>query len=98
MFEKTNAARDVLNSLARFCTTRPERLRQLFDQEAVYPQRINWAYFLERFLLALSAILLASGVIFFFAYNWADMHKFVKLGLLQGIVLLLTGLVLFTGF
>ena len=78
MFEKTNATRDVLYSLARYCTIKPGRLRQLFDQEAVYPQRINWTRFLERFLLALSAILLASGVIFFFAYNWADMHKFVK--------------------
>ena len=98
MFQKTNAARDVLYSLARFCSLKPEQLSSLFKQEAVYPRRKDWFSFLERFLLVLSAVLVASGVLFFFAYNWADMHKFVKLGLLQAVIVLLIALNLFSGF
>ena len=36
---------------------------------------------------SVGAIVFGLGIILFFAYNWADMHKFVKLALLLGAVL-----------
>ena len=98
MFENVNAARDVLYSLARHCQIGHAQLKKLFEQEGVYTSRQHWFLFLEWFLLALGAVLTAAGVIYFFAYNWAEMHKFVKLGLLQSVVLLLVGLVLWGRF
>lgn len=38
-------------------------------------------------LLSLGVGLLLAGVVFFFAYNWADLHRFGKLGLLLGLML-----------
>ena len=98
MFEKITAARDVLYSLARYCRLSSPQLDRLFEQEGVYPDKQAWKAFLQYFLLSLAAVLMVSGVVFFFAYNWADMHKFVKLGLLQGLLLLVLGLLLFGRF
>lgn len=98
MLEKSNAIRDVLYSIARYCTLTAGQMSRVFEQESIYPSGKDWHLFLERFLLALSALLLASGVVFFFAYNWAEMHKFVKLGMLQAILVIIVGLALFSPF
>ena len=36
---------------------------------------------IEKILLWLGAFFVTSGIIFFFAYNWDELHKFLKLGL-----------------
>lgn len=47
----------------------------------------DWYKFARQMLLYLGAALVLAGIIFFFAYNWADMNKFIKLGLVEaGIV------------
>ena len=52
---------------------------------AVHCQRgpshwLSWAQF---WLRSYGLALLLAGVVFFFAYNWADMHRFEKFGLIQ---------------
>lgn len=42
-----------------------------------------WFAWAERNLLFFGSALLLSGIMFFFAYNWAAMGKFLKLGLLE---------------
>lgn len=42
----------------------------------------EWRAWLDRGLLALGAALLAAGVVVFFAFNWQDLHKFAKFGLI----------------
>lgn len=42
-----------------------------------------WQAWAESWLLAYGLALLLAGVVFFFAYNWADMHRFEKFGLIQ---------------
>jgi hypothetical protein len=37
-----------------------------------------WRKFLDYTLLALGVAFALSGVIFFFAFNWAEMHRFLK--------------------
>lgn len=95
MFAKINAVRDVLYSIARYCRCSTQQLSLLFEQEKVYPDKEEWLRYLQPFLLVLSAVLFAAGVVFFFAYNWAAMHPFLKLGLLQGLLLLVIGALLF---
>ena len=53
----------------------------------VYPNRAAWAKFLDIGLLILGASFIVSGIISFFAFNWADMDRFMKFGLL-GILIL----------
>jgi uncharacterized membrane protein len=42
-----------------------------------------WFAWAERQLLFFGSALLLSGIMFFFAYNWAAMGKFVKLGMIE---------------
>lgn len=45
------------------------------------PDQAAWRRFADWGLLALACLLLLSGVVFFFAFNWQDLHRFAKLGL-----------------
>jgi len=47
------------------------------------PSADKWNRFLNILLLILGAGFTVCGIYFFFAYNWADMHRFVKLGIIQ---------------
>jgi len=42
---------------------------------------------LKSILLWMGVFLIASGTIFFFAYNWTEIHKFIKLGLVLVLIL-----------
>lgn len=83
-------------------TVQPEGLKKLFEEgllsEQAYAHAVawltrptaqawNWRVFLEFGSLFLGVALLVVGVIFFFAYNWASLHRFVKLGLVEAGIL-----------
>lgn len=89
----------------------PERLRRhaangLLDQTAFtralklsghVPPAARWAAALNLLTLALGAGLVVAGILFFFAFNWAGMHRFVKLGLLEAAVAGAAGLAFWLG-
>jgi uncharacterized membrane protein len=50
--------------------------------QVLRPYRV-WFSWVTRHLLFIGAALMLAGVIFFFAYNWAKMEKFLKFALLQ---------------
>lgn len=54
---------------------------------ALHPPR-QWAMWARRLLLAVGMVLVLTGIVFFFAYNWQDIPPFAKLG---GIQVLLAG-------
>lgn len=60
-------------------------------EEHVYVNTNDWKRFLDLFLLVLGIGFVVSGIIFFFAFNWADLNKFIKIGL---IILLLIATVI----
>jgi uncharacterized membrane protein len=47
------------------------------------PPKIMWQFWADRMLVLFSAALILAGVVFFFAYNWANMAAWLKLGLIQ---------------
>jgi len=49
----------------------------------VTPDGAAWRRFLDRLLAGLGAVLVLAGIVFFFAYNWADMHRFAKFAVLE---------------
>ena len=44
--------------------------------------------FLSRVVLTFAMLLLCSGVIFFFAYNWDDLSRYSKFAIAQGALIL----------
>lgn len=64
-------------------------------RENVYADGSQWRRFLNLLLPALGVSFMVSGIIFFFAYNWADLNKFVKLGVIEALLVGAVALVLF---
>lgn len=79
----------------------PERLRHLaktwqlsrtarrraFELAGLLPTDNQWRLLLDRFLLLSGTALIITGIILFFAWNWADLHRFAKFALLEGVLL-----------
>lgn len=64
-------------------------------KENVYNDKEAWQKFLSLLFITLGVGFTVSGIVFFFAYNWADLHKFIKIGLIEGLIIAVTTVVLF---
>lgn len=62
----------------------------------IYSDKESWHKFLRLFFISLGVGFTTAGIIFFFAYNWADLHKFVKIGLIEGLIIISTLIILFS--
>lgn len=65
-------------------------------QQQVYADGSQWRRFLNLLLPALGVSFMVSGILFFFAYNWTDLNKFAKLGMIEALLVGAVALVLFT--
>ena len=63
--------------------------------ENVYNSREAWQKFFRLFFISLGIGFTVSGIISFFAYNWADMHRYAKIGLVELLIIITTALALF---
>ena len=71
--------------------------KQVIDKalkENIYNDKEAWQKFLRLFFISLGIGFTVSGIVFFFAYNWATLHKFAKIGLIEGVLIATTILVL----
>ena len=84
-------SREELERLARHSDWRPVDIRRSLT-ETVYADRHLWLQFAHYLLLGAGAAFLLSGVVFFFAYNWAALPRLAKLGTAGG-MLTVTGLI-----
>ncbi|MFI4954466.1 MAG: DUF2157 domain-containing protein [Gammaproteobacteria bacterium] len=66
-----------------------------FGLNAIYPDR-NWGLLVSRMLLITGILLVLSGIIYFFAYNWTEITPAIKLGSIQGGMLFCLALYYFT--
>jgi uncharacterized membrane protein len=80
-----SAPRDIVVDWAERGHIRSEDLPKALAIAGVIPDSRAWVRFLATLLLSLGALLIATGVIFFFAYNWNAIGRFGKFGLLEGI-------------
>lgn len=64
-------------------------IRAVLNKE-VYNSSENWKQFLKLLFISLGVVFSIAGIIFFFAYNWASLHKFIKIGLIEGLVIIAT--------
>jgi uncharacterized membrane protein len=60
-----------------------EQANTLYRQFTVLPDASSWRGLIANLLLWFGALSFASGVIFFFAYNWQSLGRFAKFGLIE---------------
>ena len=75
-------------------TLPPEGVRAALEIAGVTPDGLAWRRFLSGLFLWLGVLLVASGVIFFFAYNWDALSRVQKFGLVEA--LLVTSIIVAT--
>lgn len=86
VFER-RASQDRLVLLAQKGFLNRAGLERALVLAGYIPTAGQWRRFLDYSLLALGLVFTLSGIIFFFAFNWAGMHRFLKFGLIEaGIV------------
>jgi uncharacterized membrane protein len=79
--------RSFIHLLSQHSNWKASSVRQTLDEE-VYASPKNWHTMGRGLILSLGVGWLVSGIIFFFAFNWDQLHPFVKMGLMQIIFLL----------
>lgn len=62
---------------------RPADVPRAFQLAGAAPSLADWRRFVQSLLLWVGVVLIASGVVFFFAYNWQSLHRFGKFGLAE---------------
>ncbi len=72
-----------LYTLARTNHLTVQALEYALRKIGTVPDTSAWRHFIDKMLLLLSTALILAGVIFFFAYNWAEMSHFLKFLVLQ---------------
>jgi len=92
-----NIDRTTIHILNRHSNWPEARVGELL-KDKVYNDLHSWKIFLRLFFITLGVGFTTSGIIFFFAYNWVDLHKFVKIGLIEGLIVVTTLVVLISKF
>ena len=64
----------------------PGAERRALRAAGMIPARAEWRGFLAQLALWLGTVALAAAVIFFFAFNWDDLGRFAKFGLLEAAI------------
>ncbi|MCT2407486.1 DUF2157 domain-containing protein [Chryseobacterium antibioticum] len=88
-----NLQREDLHIISRHSNVTEQDIQRAL-KENIYHDKDMWQKFLRLFFITLGIGFTTAGIIFFFAYNWADLNKFVKLGLTEILVIATTIIVL----
>jgi uncharacterized membrane protein len=87
--------RDDIYHITTHSNLSSDKINGLLSQY-VYNNSAAWKKFLRLFFIMLATGFLSAGVIMFFAYNWAALGKFSKIGLIELLVILTVCFVLFS--
>lgn len=84
-----NLEREDLHIISRHSNLTEQEIEKAL-KENIYNNKEMWEKFLRLFFITLGIGFTTAGIIFFFAYNWADLHKFLKIGLTEGLIIATT--------
>ena len=90
-----NIQREDIQIISRHSTLSEKGIEKVL-KESIYNDREAWQKFLSLFFISLGIGFMVSGIVFFFAYNWDDLHKFTKIGLTEVLIIATTSLVFFS--
>jgi len=85
--KQTGITRNVIQIISRHSNWRSTAIKQQFIDRKIYADKSDWAKFIDLTLIGIGTGFSLAGIIFFLAYNWHLMHRFLKLGLIQGLVI-----------
>jgi len=68
-----------------------DQVGRAVTHSGLYPPGRAWGAFLDRLLLWLGALALICGVLFFIAYNWVEMGRWLRFGLVQAALVVAIG-------
>lgn len=88
--------RKIIYLLAQMETMSVDVLSGFYSKAGFKPNLKSWISFLSKFVLSLGILFIVSGVIFFFAYNWRELHKFAKLSIAGSLILIPAIIALFS--
>jgi len=91
----TKIEREDIQIISRYSNLSEEAIDRILKQE-IYSNKASWQKFLQLFFISLGISFTTAGIVFFFAFNWADLHKFIKIGLIESLVVIATLIVLFS--
>lgn len=80
--------RKELSKLIQLGAVPVDRIEQALIASRITPDSRAWKHFLSQLLLWLGVISLTSSVMFFIAYNWDDLGRFAKFGLVEVLIAL----------
>lgn len=69
-----------------------EQVAHAVQASGLHPSNRAWAVFIDRLLLWLGGLALAFAVLFFVAYNWAEMGHWLRFGVVQAAMVLAVGI------
>lgn len=84
-----NIQREDIHIISRHSNLTEERIARTLN-ESIYNNKEAWQKFLRLLFISLGVGFMVSGIVFFFAYNWASLHKFIKIGLTEGLLIITT--------
>ena len=87
--------REDIQIISKYCNLTEKGVDKVL-KDNVYNGKEEWQKFLRLLFLTLGVGFMVAGIVFFFAYNWADLHKFAKMGLAEGLLIATMSLVLFS--
>ena len=79
-------SRNIIQIISRNSNWKAESIKDELDSK-VYIQGHEWQKMIYYLLITLGVSFTVSGIIFFFAFNWDDMPKFVKFGLIEALII-----------
>ena len=91
----TKIDREDIHIINRHSNWSEKSINNLLKKE-IYTTATSWQKFLRLFFITLGIGFTTTGVLFFFAYNWADLHKFIKIGIIETLIVSLIAIVLFS--
>jgi uncharacterized membrane protein len=83
--------RSFIHLLSQHSNWKASSVRQTLEEE-VYPTPLKRKKLMKGLILSLGVGWFVLGVLFFFAYNWDELHRFTKLGLAQLIFVIFAAL------
>jgi uncharacterized membrane protein len=91
----TKIEREDIHIIARHSNWSEKSIDNILKQN-IYSNKESWYKFLRLFFISLAIGFTTAGIIFFFAYNWADLHKFLKIGLIESLIIFTILVILFS--
>ena len=82
------SSRPILLEWAEQARLDGAKLSEALRLTDVIPTASHWRRFIDKLLLGLGALLVVSGVIFFFAYNWGELSRFSRFALVEGLIVI----------